>query len=206
VARPKKRSSLQTPETLDGILDRSGENRFARVRMPFARDTWVRVVGPRIADRTRPLKLEGGELLVLVATSVWSSELTMLSGDVLRRLQLYGIEAQRLRFRVGQIDVDRPPERRLRRVVPSAVPLPPALERSVRGIEDHDLMDEIRRAAEANLAWQTKAEKGPSREATEPVAPSLPTAARETDPPGRGSRNAPESAPRSRADGPRRPR
>lgn len=201
----KRRRRLATPEALDNILDRSGENRFARQKPPFPRETWVRAVGLRIADRTLPLKLENGELLVMVATSVWSNELAMLTNDVLTRLVALGVPAVRLRFRVGQVEVDRPPERRARRKVPPAVRLPASLDAAVSALEDHELMNEIRRAAEANLAWQKGRERGPSRGETAPVAPTLPNAGARSDRPAPSSTSAPESGPRSREGAPRRP-
>lgn len=201
-----RRRRLATPEPLDNILDRSGENRFARTKPPIPRETWVRAVGARIADRTMPLKLENGDLLVMVATSVWSNELAMLTNDVLSRLVALGVPAVRLRFRVGQIEVDRPPERRARRKVPPAVRLPAPLEAAVRTLEDLELMKEIRMAAEANLAWQIGRERGPTRGESAPVAPTLPVAEARNDRPVRDSTSAPESAPRSPGAGPRRPR
>ena len=196
--KPRRRR-LAVPEALDNILDRSGENRFARTKLPFPRETWVRAVGARIADRTLPLKLENGELLVLVATSVWSNELAMLANDVLTRLVALGVPAVRLRFRVGQIDVDRPPERRARRKVPPAVRLPASLDAVVGALEDHDLMKEIRLAAETSLAWRERRERGPTLEETAPVAPTLPAAGARTDRQGPSSTTDPESGPRSRA-------
>ncbi len=204
--RARRRKHLPRPETLDGILDRAGESRFAKIRAPIPRETWVRAVGARIADRTRPLRLEGGELLVLVATSVWSSELTMLSTEVLARLNSAGVPALRLRFRVGSVEIDRPPERRARRKVPAAVALPPALERVVQALDDSELMGVIRRAAEANLAWQTGRDRGVSPAETAPVAPTLPAFARENDPPVQATPSDLGSASRSRADGPNRRR
>lgn len=168
----KKRKRLAQPEAIEGILDRSGENRFARQKPPFSRDVWVRAVGHRIGERTMPLKLENGELLVLVSTHAWSTELTMLAHDVLSRLVSLGVPAIKLRFRVGRIEDARPPERRLRRKVPGAVALPPALAAAVAAVGDEDLVAEIRRAAEANLAWQAHGEAPTSPRPV--VAPTLP--------------------------------
>lgn len=203
--RVKRRKRLAKPETLDGILDRSGENRFSRQKPPFSREVWVRAVGHRIAEKAVPLKLESGELLVLVSTHVWSNELSMLAHDVLSRLVSLGVPAIKLRFRVGRIEEARPLERRLRRKVPPRVDLPPALAEVVSGLEDSELMAEIRRAAEANLAWQSHSDPKLSLGASAPVAPTLPTAEAGNDRPARGSTSAPESGPRSPAGGSRRP-
>lgn len=197
--RARRRRSLSAPENLDTILDRSGEARFARQKPPFARELWVRAVGARIAERTVPLRLENGELLVLVATHVWSNELSMLSTDVLRRLVSLGVPAIRLRFRVGSIEIDRPPERRARRKVPKTAPLPDGLAALIATVGDDELARAMRGAAEANLAWQTRKDPGapPSPGAIGPAARVLRGAEAETDPQAQGSPSAPESGPRS---------
>ncbi len=196
--RARRRRSLSAPENLDTILDRSGEARFARQKPPFARELWVRAVGARIAERTVPLRLENGELLVLVATHVWSNELSMLSTDVLRRLVSLGVPAIRLRFRVGSIEIDRPPERRARRKVPPTAPLPDGLAALIATVGDSELALAMRGAAEANLAWQTRRDPGSTTPgAIGPAARVLRGAAAESDPQAQGSPSAPESAPRN---------
>ena len=138
------------------MLDRAGEDRFAKKRPPIPVADWRAAVGPRIADRARPVALERGTLVVRVATSVWANELQMLSAQLIERLKARGFAVEGIRFRVGVLDpVDRPPERRSYRKVPPPAPLEPELRAAVERVEDADLRAAIEEAASANLAWQT---------------------------------------------------
>ena len=60
--RRRRRPVLKTPEPLEGVLARAGEDRFARRRLPIARRVWVECVGARIADRAEPIFLDRGVL------------------------------------------------------------------------------------------------------------------------------------------------
>ena len=66
------------PETLEGVIGRAGENRFAPRRPPIALAVWVAAVGLRVAERARPVDIQNGALIVRVATSVWANELSLL--------------------------------------------------------------------------------------------------------------------------------
>ena len=155
--RPRRRS-LKAPESLEAILDRAGENRFARARPPIAAKVWRDAVGARIAERALPLSLSGGVLLLRVPTSVWANELSFLGEELCARLRERGVDARQLRFHVGALPaVDRPPERRETRAVPrpSVHREPPHELALVLGrVRDVDLRAAIARAATANLAWQ----------------------------------------------------
>lgn len=155
--RGKKRfrKRLDAPEPLEELLDRAGEDRFAKKRVPIPVREWRAAVGPRIADRARPWTLERGVLTVRVATSVWANELQMLAPELVARLKARGIAVESMRFRVGQLDQEeRPPERRTVRKVPPVKPLAPELRAEVAKVEDDGLRSVIERAAQANLAWQ----------------------------------------------------
>jgi predicted nucleic acid-binding Zn ribbon protein len=143
------------PESIEGVIDRSGEDRFALKRAPISLRVWTAAVGARIADRARPVSLERGVLIVKVATSVWANELSLLQESLIARLRNAGVEVKELRFRVGEIEPPaRPPERRGSRVVPPPAPLPRELAVLLSRIEDKDLKEAIALAARANLAWQ----------------------------------------------------
>jgi hypothetical protein len=168
--RRRRRPRLDAPEPLDELLERAGENRFAKKQLPVPLVTWRQAVGPRIADRARPIALErGGVLVVKVATSVWANELSLLAPQLIEKLVARGIEVKSLRFRVGPLDViEGIPQRKHYRRVPPPVPLAPDLQRSLAGVEDEELRQTIERAARANLAWQAE----PAR-----PAPGVPTTA-----------------------------
>ncbi len=99
-----KRRRLEAPEPLEEVLERAGENRFARKQLPIPLAEWRKAVGPRIADRARPVALERGVLVVKVVTSVWANELSMLAPQLIVKLAERGLEVKSLRFRVGPLE------------------------------------------------------------------------------------------------------
>lgn len=152
----RRRKNLAAPEALEDLLDRAGEDRFAKRRTPIPMREWKLAVGPRIADRAHPVQLERGVLTVKVATSVWANELQMLAPEIVARLRVRGFAVDSLRFRIGQLDTpDRPPERRAYRKVPPPAPLGADLLASIAEVPDEGLRAVIERAASANLAWQS---------------------------------------------------
>src|SRR4051812_36254908 len=120
----RRRKNLDAPEPMGDLLDRAGEDRFARTRAPIPMREWKLAVGPRIADRAHPVLLERGVLLVKVTSSVWANELSMLAPELLARLKVRGFGVTSLRFRVGPLDLpERAPERRAYRKIPRPVAL-----------------------------------------------------------------------------------
>ena len=167
----RSRHASRAPESLEAILARAGESRFARARPPIASRVWHDAVGARIADNASPVSLSGGVLLLRVSTSVWAHELSLLADEVRARLRERGIEVQKLRFHVGAMPaVERPPERRVSRAVPAPRELPPEVARGLDQIGDPALRAAIARAAKSNLAWQ---------EATRPAEPRSPSEAQQ---------------------------
>jgi hypothetical protein len=201
--RPQRAHSA--PEALRAILDRAGENRFARTREAIPAGLWREALGARIAERAFPISLEEGTLLLRVPTSVWANELSMLADEIRARLKERGVIVRELRFRVGAVPVvERPPERRIARSVPVVREVPEELARDLATVNDPELRHAIESAAAANLAWQTvtrPAPQAPLNEAQRAVrAPR--SAAAESAPPGRKSTASP-SAPPGRREGER---
>lgn len=153
----RRRSRLEAPEPLDELLERAGENRFAKKQLPIPLAHWRAAVGPKIADRARPTALERGVLIVTVATSVWANELSMLAPQLIAKLAERGFaEIKSLRFRVGPLErIEGIVQKKDYRRVPPPAPLGPEIERALAGIPDEELRDTIERAARANLAWQS---------------------------------------------------
>lgn len=48
--------------------------------------SWERVVGPEVAQHSRPVKLENGELTVEARSTAWATQLRLLSGSLLQRI------------------------------------------------------------------------------------------------------------------------
>ncbi len=47
---------------------------------------WAKVVGPDVAEHSRPIKLEGGELTVEAESTAWATQLRLLAASLLRRI------------------------------------------------------------------------------------------------------------------------
>ncbi len=157
-AKRRRRQQLEAPERIDELLERTGEHRFAKRQLPIPLAEWRAAVGPRIADRARPVALDRGVLVIKVVSSVWANELSMLGPQLLAKLAERGFEVKALRFRVGPIEViEGIPQKKSYRQVPPPAPLAPEMERSLARIEDDELRAVIERAARANLAWQAAA-------------------------------------------------
>lgn len=193
------------PESFEAILDRAGENRFARLRPPVTPKIWREAVGARIAERAVPVSLSGGVLLLRVATSVWAHELSLLAETVCERLRERKVHVHELRFQVGAVDApERGPERRAARVVPSSLEIPPGLAQTISGIRDAKLRDAIAKAAASNLAWQSAVAPPTSAESAiseaRRGARARQSSGSESAPPGQRSPASDAGRPRTRED------
>lgn len=81
--RPKGR-----PEALGALLRSSfeGTSLGERLRDLAIWQQWEQVVGPAIARRTRPLRLSGGVLTVMVGSAPWMQQLSFMKADLIARL------------------------------------------------------------------------------------------------------------------------
>ncbi|HEX4475650.1 MAG TPA: DciA family protein [Polyangiaceae bacterium] len=148
-------------------------------------ERWRRIVGERVAERTRPGKIQCGVLTVYVASSVWAQELSLLSSAMKDRLAEAGFAVDEVRFRVGDLG---------ERVVatPSAPPparetpksaLPDDLARRLERVEDPALRAVIAEAAAYSLG--RRAARAPIAIPRDPRDPR--SAAPKTAPPDPGS-------------------
>lgn len=155
VSRRGRRPSLRSPESIGGVLGRTGEGHAGRGTESISMREWEAAVGARIAERAQPIELSRGTLTVRVATSVWASELSLLAAPILERLVAAGHAVTALRYRVGHIEpTPRPASLRVTRVAPPMAALPSALVGTIAAIEDEELRGVVAGAARANLAWQ----------------------------------------------------
>lgn len=60
----------------------------ARLKDLAVWQVWDQVVGPAIARRTRPLRLSGGQLTVLVSGAPWMQQLNFMKEDLNSKLNL----------------------------------------------------------------------------------------------------------------------
>src|SRR5262249_46212213 len=85
----------RAPERVGEVLSRSSPHAGAMRDAPLPLALWELTVGTRIAARTRPLRLEGGVLLVRVATAAWAHELAFLAPEIATRLAQRGVPVER---------------------------------------------------------------------------------------------------------------
>lgn len=76
------------PQPLGAVLDRLVKARGWQ--QPAAEATvfgaWERVVGPDVAQHSRPVKLEGGELTVEARSTAWATQLRLLAASLLQQI------------------------------------------------------------------------------------------------------------------------
>lgn len=157
--RPDPRGAA--PASIGELLLDTAAFAAERSGRAIPREEWRRIVGPRIAARTRVGKLFKGVLTVHVASSAWSNELSLLKSDLLARLQRAGREVSDLRFRVDPGEAPSASEQRAARMRRAARPspevaaprteLPAELQRRLALIEDPTLRAAIADAARASL-------------------------------------------------------
>ena len=69
---------------LDSLVDTLGLKKKMDDEKVMA--LWEKVVNRKIAERTRPIKIQGSKLLVEVSGSSWRNELTFLKPELIRKL------------------------------------------------------------------------------------------------------------------------
>ncbi|ASW52917.1 DUF721 domain-containing protein [Plantactinospora sp. KBS50] len=76
------------PQPLGAVLARLVKTRGWQ--RPTAEATvfgsWAKVVGPDVAEHSRPIKLADGELTVEAESTAWATQLRLLSGSLLRQI------------------------------------------------------------------------------------------------------------------------
>jgi hypothetical protein len=133
------------------------------------RESWRRTLGDRIAQRSEPESLRGTTLTILVASSVWAQELSLLAPEIIQRLQHAGICISELRWRVGKLSAPTSPKAKTPKVVP-LLQLPAEIERSLNAVKDAELRDAIFQAAAHMLARQQRALQDRGASARQPNA------------------------------------
>lgn len=142
-------------QALGSVLKRHGIAKEVREHRLLLQ--WNLVVGPRVADRTLPDRLEKGVLWVRVETSSWMHQLSFMKDEIIAKAnELCGEEVVRdLHFHLGRHsrNANDPLSAavRIRRPPLKERPLPPpargralrAIEEEASSIEDDDLRDAI---------------------------------------------------------------
>jgi predicted nucleic acid-binding Zn ribbon protein len=71
---------------------------------------WPDVVGAKVAENSRAVRIERGQLLIEVGSSVWAQELSLMRREILRKMndRLGGRTVKSLHFVVGGKGLDDP--------------------------------------------------------------------------------------------------
>lgn len=198
-SRKRRRPARARGPELLGALLADARAKAAASGEPGRIDTelWRRAVGPRIGERAAPGRLERGTLVVRVASAVWAQELSLLSDDIIGRLQAAGLAVHALRFRVERIE----PAPRIAAAAPPTpppAPLPDDLAERLARIDDPELRSAIADAASYSLALDAERERAASEPKRGARAPR--SAGSGSDPPGR-SAHEPRAGSRRRRGG-----
>lgn len=142
------------PTQLVPVGELLGESRVLAKHMHrITHQEWEQIVGLQLARRTQPEKIIKGVLSVVVASSAWAQELSLLSATILDRLRARGRKVEQLRFKVGKPTIPKAPEPPVSRVAKR--PLPPGLLRALQQVDDPELRRAIAEAAAYSVGGRT---------------------------------------------------
>jgi hypothetical protein len=168
-ARDRKARALAktaAPTTIGDLLASLEGAEMMTDHSPVSTEVWQSLVGTRIADRSKPVRIDpSGTLIIHVPDSVWAQELSLLSSTIISRLTSMGTRVTGLRFIVGQVAPPRRgPTRFEHRKVAAPIELPPELKQEMESIEDPELRAAFVKAASCSLAEsEAKARRKPRR-------------------------------------------
>ncbi len=162
------------------------------------RESWRRVLGDRIAQRSEPEAIHGNTLTVLVSSSVWAQELSLLAPEIIGRLQDAGFSISELRWRVGRPKSAVPSKLRPAAISPLKR-LPSNLQQALRSVTDAELHAAISEAAAYVMARQQQALCARSINAKQPGAQGPRYAAPRTSQQGPNDYGPHGESPRTRA-------
>jgi predicted nucleic acid-binding Zn ribbon protein len=82
--RPRRDDPQPLRAALQGLLKDQGWQASAAVGSVFGR--WPEIVGADLAAHTRPDRLDGGELVVIADSTAWATQVRLLAGTLIQRL------------------------------------------------------------------------------------------------------------------------
>jgi predicted nucleic acid-binding Zn ribbon protein len=82
--RPRRDDPEPLNAAIGGLIDARGWREAAAVGSVFGR--WAEVVGPELAEHTRPESLADGELTVTADSTAWATQVRLLAAHLVRRL------------------------------------------------------------------------------------------------------------------------
>ena len=82
--RPRREDPQPLGTAIAGLLSDQGWQAAAAVGSVFGR--WPQIVGADLAAHTRPDRLDGGELVVIADSTAWATQVRLLAGTLIRRV------------------------------------------------------------------------------------------------------------------------
>jgi hypothetical protein len=121
----------------------------AGVRLGRIRSEWDTLFGPTLSMHMSPSKLAEGELLVNVDQPIWMQQLTFHKRQIVEKLRHHGVRD--VRFRIGRIYRVRTPGPVVREPAGLSAEDASFVETLVSDVDDEDLRQAIRSAAEKSM-------------------------------------------------------
>ena len=91
-------------EDIRSIIEDVIENLNMKRKLNISRifNCWEEIVGTEISKKAKPIKVTGGVLRVSVTTSTWANELSLMSGQLIEKINSFiGEEVvKRIRFKI----------------------------------------------------------------------------------------------------------
>jgi len=78
----------KAPESLNSILGSLIKKRGweRKIKEFQALSNWPEIVGPKVAENSKPVRIEGQKLFVRVENSVWKNELVFMQKEIREKL------------------------------------------------------------------------------------------------------------------------
>jgi predicted nucleic acid-binding Zn ribbon protein len=85
-ARERREDPLALTSAIDGLISEQGWQLAAATGALFGH--WAQIVGPELAEHTKPESLADGELTVTADSTAWATQLRLLAGQLVHRLNV----------------------------------------------------------------------------------------------------------------------
>jgi predicted nucleic acid-binding Zn ribbon protein len=84
--RERRDDPQRLTSAIDGLISEQGWEQAAATGALFGH--WAQIVGPELAGHTRPETLADGELIVTADSTAWATQLRLLAGQLVHRLNV----------------------------------------------------------------------------------------------------------------------
>jgi len=124
------------------------------VRLSRIKNDWHTLFDKPLSLHMSPARLTEGELLLNVDSPMWVQQLTFYKKEITAKLSGYGV--REIRFRIGKVSPLMPREENDRKLSELSSEDARFIERLVDPIDDAELRDAVRGAAEKSLRTKKK--------------------------------------------------